>query len=154
MLDYYAAKNRASRERLKLAAKPEVGVVFLINGHLYYDSTPVDEAETHGDFKGQESDHTTFWHQLQQIGTAPIDLEYDEVPRGRIGYNVKTRTFHLFLDKCIMENERLVDKIESAMHLPSKNLVVSRDSHYVCPGCRRPKKTKKQLQQEEEDWNF
>lgn len=152
MLDHYAAMNQASRERRKLAAKPEVGVLFLYNGDIWIQGTDVDLAEVHGDFKGQESCHDEFWSKLQRIGSVPQTVEYDEVPRGRVGYNVKTRTFYLFLDKCILENERMVDKIFSYMHLPSQGTKIQRDSHYVCPGCK--KKSKEQLKQEEEDWDF
>lgn len=152
MLDRYAAMNQASREQRKLAAKPEVGIVFLFEGHLWIKGEYVDDAKVHGDFKGQGSCHDEYWSQLQRIGSVPRTVEYDEVPRGRVGYNVKNRTYYLFLDKCIMENQRMVDKIFSYMHLPSQGTKVQRDSHYVCPGCK--KKSKEQLKQEEEDSDF
>jgi hypothetical protein len=152
MLDHFATLNKRTQLERKLAAKPEVGVLLMYDSHLWVDATEVDQAPQHGDFKGQESCHDAFWRQLQVARSVPYDMEYDEVPRGRVGYNVKNRTFYLFLDKCILENERMVDKIFSIMHLPSKDTKIERDSHYICPGCK--KKSKKQLQKEEEDWNF
>jgi|ERR1035438_2798754 hypothetical protein len=152
MLERFAAMNRESREQRKLAARPEVGAVFLYNNHLWIDSTPVDKAETHGDHKGHEGGHDTFWARLQLIGSVPPHVEYDEVPRGRVGYNVKTRTYHLFLDNCILKNKHMVDKILSVMNLPPEGTEIGLDSHYECPGCK--KKSKSQLDQEEDDWDF
>ena len=153
MLDHFAELNKRTRAERKTAAQPQVGIFFFYNNHLLSDTTPLSEAQDYGDFRGHRVGHDTFWGQLQRNEFVPRDVEYDEVPRGRVGYDKKERKFYIFLDKCIRNNPRVTDKIERDFSLPASNTVPPKlDSHYVCPGCK--KKSKKQLQQEEEDWDF
>jgi hypothetical protein len=155
MLEHFARVNRASTaQRRKQAAEPEVGIFFLYNGHVYVDGTPVSLGESFGNFKGHGAGHDSFWRTLQRVDIVPKDVEYDEVPRGRVGYDVKERKFYIFADACILKNERALDKVDSDFNLPSANTAPPRlDSHYKCPGCAKAK-SKKQVQQEEDDWDF
>lgn len=155
MLDHFAALNQRSRARRKRAAEPEVGIFFVYEGRLLIDATPVSEAESYGSFKGHATGHDRFWQTLQRNNLVPREVEYDEVPRGRVGYDIKERRFYIMVDACIKKNERIIDRIERDMNLPSANTAPPKlDSHYKCPGCMKPTKTKEQLQKEEEDWNF
>jgi len=152
MLDHFAALNKRTQAKRKVATEPEVGIFFVYNGKPFIDGTPVSEAEGYGAFKTHGRGHDAFWRELQRNGIVPPGVEYDEVPRGRVGYDTKEGKFYVFADPCILKNERLLDKIESDMSLPSaKTAPPKGDPHYKCPGCR---KSKKQLRQEEEDWDI
>ena len=143
-----ASKNRRYQDAKK-AAKPEVGIFWLNpNGKVIMDGTPITEAENHGEFKDYSATHVETWSILQRNGIVPDDLEYDEIPRGRVIYNTKTRQYMLFADPCILKNKTAVSTIMSDFNLPWGNTVMDKDPHYKCPGCK-PKRTKKQ---EEEDW--
>jgi len=133
--------------------EPRVGIFWLFAYHLLIDSTPLSAAEPYGDFMGHARGHHAFWNDLQRNGTVPPDVEYDEVPRGRVGYQKKEGKFYVFLDPCILANEAMVDRIKRELNLPSADTVPPMlDAHYHCPGCKR--KTKEQLEREEEDWNL
>jgi hypothetical protein len=127
---------KAQRHRTaKKAGVPQVGIVFLVKGKVFIDSTPVTEAEGYGHFKIHNRDHYQYWGQLQGIGGVPKDLEYDEVPRGRAVYDTATRNYTLFLDRCILKNKKLVSSVIAQMNLPFENTETSTDSHYRCPAC-------------------
>lgn len=159
LLDHFAALNERTNATRKIASPPEVGIIFVYEGRLLLDTTPLTEAEDFNDnknlhFKAHARGHDAFWRQLQRFELVPKDVEYDAVPRGRVVFDVKTGKFNIFLDKCIMKDQRMVDKIENEMNLPSsKTNPPVLDSHYKCPGCK-PKKSPAQLKQEEEDWDF
>jgi hypothetical protein len=137
------------------SGEPRVGIFFVYDGKPFIQSTPVSEGEAYGNFSVHATGHPAFWQALQRKGLVPITVEYDEVPRGRVGYDTKERKFHIMVDPCIKKDQRMIDGIERDMRLPSANTAPPRlDSHYGCPGCMRPKKTKKQLEQEEQDWDF
>jgi hypothetical protein len=72
---------------------------------------------------------------LQRIKAVPADVEYDEVPRGRAAYDIKTREFTLLLDRCILKNKKLVSRIMAEMSLPYESTETDTDSHYRCPKC-------------------
>jgi len=152
MLDHFAALNERTQAKRKVAAEPEVGIFFVYNGKPLIDGTSVSEAEPYGSFKGHATGHPAFWRSLQRNGFVPQDVEYDEVPRGRIGYDTKERKFYVFADACIKKDERMMDRIERDMNLPSADTAPPKlDSHYRCTGCV---KSKKEREMEEADWNF
>ena len=72
---------------------------------------------------------------LRRTGVVPPDSEYDDYPRGREAYNTKTGGYSLFLDRCILKNKSVVNKIMSELNLPTKRTEMDTDSQYRCPNC-------------------
>lgn len=114
--------------------EPRVGILWFVNGNLLIQSTPLSKAETYGDFLIQAESHESVWEQYQQTGIVPGEMEYDELPRGRVMYDTKTRRFTLLADRCIVRNKKIVRKIKQRMHLP-KNTTIETDRHYRCLVC-------------------
>ena len=133
MEEIYAAAQR--RRAAKKAGVPQVGIVFLAKGKIFIDSTPVTEAEGYAHFKIHGRDHYQCWEQLQRIKAVPSDVEYDEVPRGRVVCDAQTRKYTLYLDRCILRDKKLVSRIMAEMSLPYENTETDTDSHYRCPKC-------------------
>ena len=152
MLDHFAALNKRTRAARKLAAEPEIGIFFVYDGRLLIEGTQLSAGEPYGSFKGHAIGHPAFWHTLQRNGVVPTDVEYDEVPRGRVGYDMKELKFYVFADACIRKDSHMMERIEREMNLPSADTAPpAPDSHYWCPGCA---KSRRQREQEEKDWDF
>jgi len=113
---------------------PHVGIFWLIKGKLIIDSASLSDAEDYGHFKIHPRSHEEVWSVLQKSSDAPTDVEYDELPRGRVMYDMKTQRFTLLADKCILRDKKVVRKIKQRMHLP-KNTTIGGDSHYQCSLC-------------------
>jgi hypothetical protein len=109
--------------------------IFLVSNKLLIDRTPVSEGEIYGDFRIHERGHDMYWEALKKTGVVPQDSEYDDYPRGRVGYNTKTGQYSLFLDRCILKNKSVVNKIMSELKLPTKGTEMDTDSHYRCRHC-------------------
>jgi hypothetical protein len=130
-------KKRYQREQHKTSAQapePHVGIFWLVSGKPVIESNAVSEAEDYGEFKIYPGDHYSAWAELQQGGTVPGEMEYEEAPRGRVMYNTKTAQFTLLADRCILRRKQLVAKIKSELHLPA-NIKLGTDSHYRCFTC-------------------
>jgi len=116
-----------------------VGIFWLLRGKLLIDSTPLSKAEPYGDYLTHRRGHAEVWARFQRSGAAPIDIEYEEPPRGRVMYNTQTRWFTLLADKCILRDKGIVGKgivgkIMSALKLP-KTTKTGTDDHYKCSQC-------------------
>src|SRR5664280_526824 len=127
-----------------------VGIFWLFQGRLIIDASSLSEAEPYGDCLTHRNSHIDYWTGQQCLGTVPLDVEYEEPPRGRVVYNAKAQKFHLLADRCILKDPATVARVMIAMHLPV-NTIVDADPHYKCPGC---KKSVSQRAQEEADWDF
>jgi len=123
-------------EQRKGPEAPRVGIFFVQDKYLWIDSTPVEEALLYGDVQTHDKGHDAYWEELQARGSVPRDVEYDECPRGRVCFGTRAKTFHLYLDRCILSRSDMVEKIIRAMNLPPGPLTkIELDSHYRCPGC-------------------
>ena len=131
-----SANSRLTPEQRTQVAAPKVGILFVHDNYAWIDSTPVDQATLYGTVLTHDKGHDAYWEELQASGSVPRDEEYDECPRGRVCYDTKTKTFHLYLDRCILKRQELVERIIRTMNLPPEILTETRlDSHYRCPKC-------------------
>jgi hypothetical protein len=115
-----------------------VGIFWLIEDRLVLDTTLLSEAEPYGDCLTHGKSHIDFWTEQQALGTVPHDIEYEEYPRGRVVYNVKTERFTLYADRCILARKSLVGEMKKTMHLPTAQTDVMTDGplgHYRCYRC-------------------
>ncbi len=136
LLSRIADENEARRAQRKQAAMPKVGIIFVLGKQLWIDGTPVTEAQAFAGMKSHELDHAVFWEMLQACNAVSRDIEYDEIPRGRVCYDVKNRVFFLFIDPCLKKDPAMVDRLIDDMNLPSEPMTrVELDSHYRCPAC-------------------
>ena len=115
--------------------EPHVGIFWVVESRLVIDSTPLSQAEPYGDHLTHARGHVEVWEHYQRAGVVPIDMEYEESPRGRVIYHTKTRRFTFLADPCILKDEGVVRKIMAGMNLPSKNTDKRTDSHYRCSDC-------------------
>jgi len=114
--------------------EPHVGIFWVVGGKPIIDRTPLGEAEPYGDHLIHPPSHLDVWRLFQQGGIVPIDMEYDEHPRGRVIYSTKSHRFVLLADKCILRDHGMVAKIMLVMNLPEDS-ATDKDSHYRCAVC-------------------
>lgn len=122
--------KQANRE----PSEPRVGIFWLYDGRLIIDSTPLSKAELYGDALTYALGHIDHWAVLQERGAVPIEVEYDEPPRGRVGYDTRRKEFLMFADRCIIENAAAVKTIIARLHLPEDTEPLT-DLQYSCPVC-------------------
>jgi hypothetical protein len=124
-----------SKIQRKRKTEPRVGLFWLFNDELIIDGTPLDQAEARGEFRNDPRGHEELWNEYQRINRVPRELEYDEVPRGRVLCQAAIPPkFVLYADLCILRRQDLVLKILDSLGLPS-GTTVSADQHYHCPHC-------------------
>ena len=128
-----AARLPTSERRRK---EPQVGIFWVVKGNLLIDGTPLSQAEPYGDHLTHARGHAEVWEQFQQKGLVFPEMEYEEVPRGRVMYHTKTKRFLLLADRCILRDKVIVSKIMSELKL-SRGTETGTDEHYRCFLCLR-----------------
>jgi hypothetical protein len=126
-----------------MPSEPRVGIVFLVNGQVLMESTPLSNVEISAGCQDHGGSHDQFWQELLAKRVVPLGSEYDQYPRGRIVYYVTTGRFVAMLDRCIIRRKETVTRMIDLLHLLADQVDISTDSHYVCPDCRRPRETKR-----------
>jgi hypothetical protein len=117
-----------------------VGIFWLFNGELIFDTSQLSDKEDDGEFIDHPTGHTDHWDELQRRGVVPCDIDYEEPPRGRVLFKKKGGRFALYADRCILDRKSVVKQIMKAMRLPAGLTDVGSDGnfgHYKCSGCLR-----------------
>jgi len=119
----------------EMSPEPKVGIFWLVGGKLMVDVTPTSHAETYGECLGHAKGHFEYWTELQHAGVISQNTEYEDPPRGRVVFNVRTRKYILYADKCIRKKSKVVRKILRDFGLPEDGTILSSDEHYRCRVC-------------------
>jgi hypothetical protein len=117
--------------------EPRVGIVWLFNGRLIVDSSPIAEAEPYAEGLTHARSHLDHWASLQRNGEVPADVEYEEPPRGRVTYYPARNQFVLYADPCTLGKKAVLRQIMRAFSLPAERTTTSADLHYRCAKCLR-----------------
>ena len=106
-------KPQAGAGSVKDSCTPEpcVGIFWLFDGKLIFDSTPLSKAEPYSTALTHPTGHIDYWTQLQHTGAVPADVEYEEPPRGRIVFYEREQRFHMMADKCILSQRTVADYV-------------------------------------------
>lgn len=148
LIAYIADRNKRSQAARK-AGEPEVGIFFVYNGEVVIDSKPLCVTEPYGKFNSADSEYDRYWKFGQRYNVVPREIEYDEVPRGRVDYDTNEKKFHIYADSCILKDRKALEEINRGFRLPSANTDEPEcDPHYSCAGCIRVKVTKEPEERE------
>jgi len=123
---------------LKSQHQQMVGIFWLVGDRLIIDASPLSEAEPYGDCLTHRNSHIDYWTAQQRLGEVPREIEYEDLPRGRVVYNRETQRFALYADRCILKRRPLLKQIMKAMHLMASQADVGTDGpdgHYKCAHC-------------------
>ena len=122
-----------------------VGIFWGIPGPNYswivlIDASSLVEAEPYGDFLTHPRGHYEVWNDWQQRRAAPSAVqsvfqeiagrrEYEDFPRGRIVYQIKTDRFILYADRRLQQKHTIAN-IADKFGLAPGTFVVRSDAHY------------------------
>jgi hypothetical protein len=121
-----------------------VGIFWGIPGpdhswEILVDATPIAKAEPYGDFLTHPRGHYDVWskwqkqsvHELSRrsVATAIAHHEYEDFPRGRIVYNIKTASFIVYADRRLQFPDMVI-RIASVFGLARGTFIIRSDAHY------------------------
>lgn len=115
--------------------EPRVGILWWFCDHLLVAGIRARCATTYGGYGIYERGHAEQWQEWQQCGVVPVDVEYDEFPRGRISFHHREGKFLLLADSCIVADQNRLGRVMTVMRLPRENTVTGTDLHYRCSPC-------------------
>jgi hypothetical protein len=106
---------------------------------ILIDKISLADAEPYGDFLTHPRGHYDVWGKWQKLNATALAKraipeavafhEYEDFPRGRIVYHVKTRQFVIYADRRLQRPDILAD-IVSLFSLSPGGFIVRFDAHY------------------------
>ena len=121
-----------NEKETKVAAIPHVGIFwFDLDGpKIYSRKVSMRNAENFAGNKIGPDTHYETWRSVKRENSSWVDMDYDEVPRGRVVFEVSGRDsgFVIYLPKELNSVKSLIRK---HFDIPSGRVRFEHDEHYV-----------------------
>jgi hypothetical protein len=108
----------------------DVGIFWVDQGQLIMASVPLADGIDDGRFVNGPYDHEPYWATVQRSHVHLWDVEYHQVPRGRVLFNKAEDRFSVYLDKVLCTTP-IKRRILEHVHLPRKHTSFRTDLHYT-----------------------
>ena len=116
---------------------PQVGIFYLIEGRLIFETTTLGDTRPSGVFRAHQRQHYDLWTEIRSGNQDHCEVDCYSFPRGRVSFNEDNGRFEMLADKHILEDKFLVAEILARMHLIYSEVDLRPDSHYLCAECRK-----------------
>jgi len=112
--------------------EPQVGIFFVLDNAIYHVSSPISKYEAEEEYIDSDFGHYQFFEYLKKKyqAVAGSGLEYESVPRGRVAYHVKEKTFYIFGDSLLLKQKRTLASLVKDFHLEAERVKIGEDEHY------------------------
>jgi len=110
--------------------RPLLGIFWFFKGKLLKAETPWEEGIEGPEAINAKDDHVNVWPTMQRQNPALRNLEYEEVPRGRVVFLKKPRKFCVYMDKQL-HTPAIKRMILAQFHLPKSSTQFLSDLHYT-----------------------
>lgn len=122
--------KKSSRSGAGIPSKGKVGIFWVFRGGILAASFAVQDGEKYGDAINGLTDHVKYWPRFQNQLPELIDLEYQDIPRGRVLFMKPSQEFHVYMDK-VLHNSKTKRALLKEFSLPPKSSRFRTDAHYT-----------------------
>src|SRR5208283_5284204 len=103
-------------------AVPQVGLFYVIEGEVSSYCQEAREAPMDNlGIRHARFNHEEYWKIVEKVlerASPGPEQDWRYYPRGKVFYDEEKRKFHLVADRCVLEDEAVVQKVMSDFHLP------------------------------------
>ena len=118
------------RRRAARHTPGQVGIFWVFRGELLAAAYALRAGQEYGDAINGLTDHVKFWPRFQEQHRKLRDLEYQDVPRGRVLFMKPTWKFCVYMDKTL-HTAKIKRAVLHHFDLPRNNTKFLMDAHYT-----------------------
>ncbi len=89
-----------------------IGIFWVHQGHILASPVSLDVAVVTSGIADSPKNHVSLWPQIQRKHPDLRDLEYLDVPRGRVVFYQRTQRFTVYLDKSLLKHRVKTDLLK------------------------------------------
>ncbi len=110
---------------------PKVGIFWIYRNKIIGKTYSLSEAEKYGNFLSPILGHYEYWEEIQKLEPKLYYEEYENIPRGRVVYNMIKKQFVLLSSKSIIKNQSVVKAIKEFFSIQDNTKLIKKsDFHY------------------------
>lgn len=109
---------------------PHIGIFWIYKSQIYLKSIQIDNIKPIDGFIDSDFAHYLVWDKISAQNSDFYLYEYEDIPRGRIVYDVKDRRYIVYSNEDIINSEEARNLIIEAFHLDNDRVLFQYDMHY------------------------
>ncbi|WP_151900471.1 hypothetical protein [Sulfurimonas hydrogeniphila] len=115
-----------------------IGIFWIYNSKIYFKTVKIDAVKVINGFIDSNFSHYQVWDEISLQNKDFYLYEYEEVPRGRVVYDVDNKQYIVYSNEDIINSNESKSFIINAFDLSSANVLFEYDAHYeiICNGHR------------------
>jgi len=117
-----------------MTMKPKIGIFWIHKSKIYLKSIGLDQVKVIDGFKDSDFGHYQVWDEMSAQNKELYIYEYEDIPRGRIVYNVNHGLFIVYSNEDIINSDEAKKLIMDAFGLNDEAVSFQYDAHYKIKG--------------------
>jgi hypothetical protein len=107
-----------------------IGVFWIYKSQIYFKSIITDDVKAINGFKDSDFAHYQVWNELSSQNKDFYLYEYEDIPRGRVIYDIKSSQFIVYSNYDIINSDEAKALIIKGFNLRVDNVLFKNDDHY------------------------
>jgi len=113
-----------------------IGLFWIYKSQIYLKSIKVDNVKEINDFIDSDFSHYKVWDEISLQNKVFYLYEYEDIPRGRVIYDVKNTQYIIYSNNNIINTDKCKRLILKAFMLEESRVIFKYDAHYEIVGVR------------------
>jgi len=107
-----------------------IGIFWIFENKIFSETQKINDIKTINGFKDSDLSHYQVWNKIRNQHPKFYLYEYEDIPRGRVVYNVSKNKFVIYCNENILQDEILKRLILEKFQLLNEKSVFQKDEHY------------------------
>jgi len=107
-----------------------IGIFWIFENKIFSETQKINDIKTINGFKDSDLSHYQVWNKIRNQHPKFYLYEYEDIPRGRVVYNVSKNKFVIYCNENILQDEILKRLILEKFQLLNEKSVFQEDEHY------------------------
>jgi len=107
-----------------------VGIFWIFEKQIFFETEKLKDIKAVNSFKDSDLSHYQMWDKIKNQHPKFYLYEYEDIPRGRIIYNIEKNQFIVYCNENILKEKSLQKLILEKFQIFNENVIFKEDEHY------------------------
>jgi len=107
-----------------------IGIFWIYNNNIFSKKIELNKGIEYGNFLTDDFSHYEVWEEIKNTNKQLFYFEYEEIPRGRVVYDLINENFVIYANSNILRDKELISLIFKDFKLNNEKVTLKNDYHY------------------------
>ena len=108
----------------------DIGVFWIFGNKLFFETQKLEDIKSINGFKDSDLSHYQVWDKIKNRHPKFYLYEYENIPRGRVVYNIEENQFIIYCNENILREGISKKLILENFGLMDEKYIFKKDGHY------------------------